>query len=264
MNFGEHKKMIKLSITFIYQKLDMKYYHNEKIHNKTAPDKIVPFVIELIKPNSVVDIGCGLGNFLHSFKSCGVTDVLGVDGPWVNKDLLSKYLDKNEFYECDLEQELNFRKNFDLVVNLEVAEHLSPEAAEIHVKNLVNAGKIILFSAAIPGQGGQNHLNEQWLSFWEKLFNHHGYIFQDLIRPFMWNEQDIEWWYRQNMIFVTPKDFEMLPPPKPYPILDIVHPELFRLKDERLQHEKSRLKDLLEGKAEKKLYLKLLLKSFLK
>jgi 2-polyprenyl-3-methyl-5-hydroxy-6-metoxy-1,4-benzoquinol methylase len=63
-------------------------------------------------------------------------------------------------------QPLDLEKEFDLVVSLEVAEHLPASAADQFVNTLVKHGKKILFSAAIPGQGGQDHLNEQWPDYW--------------------------------------------------------------------------------------------------
>ena len=70
-----------------------KYKHEEEIHNLKDPNIIVPEIIELLNPKSVVDIGCGLGTFLNVFKRLGVNDILGIDGPWINKDLLGKYID---------------------------------------------------------------------------------------------------------------------------------------------------------------------------
>src|SRR5687768_14165313 len=152
-----------------------KYTHSEEVHNLSAPQEIVPQLVKLFNPKSVVDIGCGLGTFLHCFKLEGVKDVLGIDGPWVNKELLKKYLNENEFLERDLEKEILLEKKYDLVLSLEVAEHLAPESADIFIQSLISSGRIIIFSAAIPRQGGQNHVNEQWLPFWEDKFMRYGY-----------------------------------------------------------------------------------------
>ena len=76
-----------------------KYIHREDIHNLDAPQVIVPLVMELIKPKTVIDVGCGLGTFLWCFKELGVQTVLGLDGNWVNRDQLFKYLEPHEFLE---------------------------------------------------------------------------------------------------------------------------------------------------------------------
>jgi 2-polyprenyl-3-methyl-5-hydroxy-6-metoxy-1,4-benzoquinol methylase len=80
------------------------YVHTRNAHNLTAPREIVPVIMKLLNPTSVADIGCGIGTFLYCFKESGVKQVLGIDGKWVNKDLLSEYLLPEEFNEFDLEK----------------------------------------------------------------------------------------------------------------------------------------------------------------
>ncbi len=234
-----------------------KYIHTESIHNLRDPKQIVPEIIKIINPKSVVDIGCGLGTFLYCFKENGVSDVLGIDGPWTDKDKLSKYLNENEFLEKNLEEVFKLDKKYDLAISLEVAEHVSPESADIFVKNLISAGKIILFSAAIPLQGGQNHINEQWLSYWEEKFSENGYKIHDVMRPLIWNNADIFWWYRQNMVLVTPNDYPIDENLFKNPIRDIIHPKLFLLKC-------NQLKVMEDGELSPKTYFRLLLKSIKK
>ena len=62
-----------------------RYIHHEKAHNLIAPEIIVPVITDVLNPQSVVDVGCGIGTFLHVFKKNGVTDILGLDGRWVNR-----------------------------------------------------------------------------------------------------------------------------------------------------------------------------------
>ena len=201
------------------------YIHEEKIHNFKAAEIIVPIIIEKINPKSVVDVGCGLATWLKVFKDYGIKKVLGIDGNYVDKSLLK--ISTDEFTSDDLTLPLKIER-FDLALCLEVAEHLAPGAAYTIVKSLVKASDVILFSAAIPGQGGQNHLNEQWPSYWQELFAKHGYSFYDIIRPLIWNNDVIEYWYRQN-IFIVSKihlaDFNDSISSKK--ILDIVHPDTF-------------------------------------
>lgn len=232
-----------------------KYIHEEIVHNLKSPEIIVPEVIKLINPKSVVDIGCGTGTFLHVFKKYGIRDILGIDGAWVEKQLLYKNLTSEEFQEADLEKEIKLNKKYDLVVSLEVAEHLSTDSAEVFVQSLINAGNIILFSAAIPNQGGQNHINEQWLTYWEKLFLKHNYIIYDVIRPIFWDNPNVFWWYKQNIVLIASKDFK-LSFNLPYcPMRNIIHYELYNAKNDILEK-------IIRGKMKKKLYLKWLLKSF--
>ena len=113
--------------------MKLKYRHFEELHNLDAPREIVPVIMDLVNPTSVVDVGCGLGTFIHVFKDNGVADALGIDGSWCNKELLFKYINKEEFLEKDLEQIIRIDKKFDLVVCLEVAEHLTEKRADSFV-----------------------------------------------------------------------------------------------------------------------------------
>jgi SAM-dependent methyltransferase len=180
-----------------------KYIHYEFSEDMVSPNEIAPVVYHLIKPKTVVDFGCGVGTFLRAFKDLGAEEILGLDGPWLSIDQLSKYIDRTTFKETDLEAPVSLSKKYDLAICLEVAEHLKELAADILINTLVRASDVILFSAAVPGQGGQNHINEQWKFYWEAKFNNHGYYFHDVLRPIFWDNKNIAWWYKQNMFLVV-------------------------------------------------------------
>jgi SAM-dependent methyltransferase len=163
--------------------------------------QIVPIVTAMIRPASVIDVGCGTGAFLNCFKTHGVRDVLGVDGEWAKP-----LLDTSEFRRADLSKPLGVDRCFDLVVSLEVAEHLPDSTARTFVQSLAGLGPLVLFSAAIPHQGGTGHLNEQWPDYWASLFNEHGFGLVDCFRAQLWNNRDVEWWYAQNMFLYAAID----------------------------------------------------------
>jgi SAM-dependent methyltransferase len=162
---------------------------------------VVPLVLEYVKPTSVVDVGCGTGGWLAEFRKHGIEDVYGVDGPWVSKELLE--IPDDRFRVADVGQPIRENRRFDLVISLETAEHLPADAARIFVDSLTTLGSVVVFSAAIPFQGGNNHLNEQWPDYWAALFAERGYTFVDCLRPRVWNNPTVEWWYVQNMFFVV-------------------------------------------------------------
>lgn len=199
------------------------YTHKEDVHNLTAPREIVPLLMEMLNPTSVIDVGCGIGTWLKAFDEVGVVDYLGVDGHFIDRKLLK--INAQKFLSQDLRKAWSVKRKFDLVISLEVAEHLPEEVADLFVTVLVSHGDTILFSAAVPGQGGQNHLNEQWPSYWQKKFERHGFFCHDLIRPLIWNNIKVDWWYRQNMILISklPSTIEVLP---------LVHPECLRHKQQ--------------------------------
>ena len=184
---------------------DIKYLHNEAVHNFKAPNEIVPFVINLLNPKSVVDIGCGIGTWLAIFKEHGVQKILGLDGSFVDKKLLK--IHETSFKEVDLEKSFELENKFDLAISLEVAEHISFENSDVFIKSICNLSDLVIFSAAIPNQGGQNHINEQPPMFWIQKFELKGYKAYDVIRPVFWNNVDVDWWYKQNIfIFSKNKD----------------------------------------------------------
>lgn len=188
----------------------IKYVYDESVHNMNAPTVVVPFILDLFPTiGSAVDFGCGLGTWLKAFKDKGVEEILGLDGAWNDPNLLFQYIKENEFRCVDLEKPIQLDKIYDLVISLEVAEHLHEQAADTFVQSLVDAGKIILFSAATPGQCGFKHVNEQWQSYWVNKFRQHGYKSYDIIREKIWDYSKVETWYKQNMFLVVHNSIKM-------------------------------------------------------
>ena len=167
-----------------------------------SAEKTLSVVIEKLPPiNSVVDVGCGVGTWLLSFLKLQnrKMDILGIDGPWVDPGLL--LIPEENFLAADLSLEIpRINRKYDLAISLEVAEHLPPEKAGAFVSFLTGMSDFVLFSAAIPFQGGTNHFNEQWQSYWADLFEKDGYVPADFIRPVLWNDDKIPVHYRQNTV----------------------------------------------------------------
>jgi len=201
-----------------------KYIHRQIEHNTNAAEVVVPHIINMLNPKSVVDIGCGLGTWLKVFKDNGVNVIKGFDGHHLNTDLI--VVDVSCVTKTDLEKPFKDSIKYDLAVSLEVAEHLSEAAADNFVASIVNLADIVLFSAAVPDQGGQNHINEQLPSYWEAKFKKYDFHFYDVLRSEFWDNQNVDLWYRQNMFIVAKKGTEnILPAPKP--VHNIIHPEMF-------------------------------------
>jgi SAM-dependent methyltransferase len=172
---------------------------------RSSAEAIVPLVLERVHPRSVVDVGCGIGVWLEAFATHGVDDYLGVDGPWVPHEAL--LIPEERFVAARLDSPLDLGRRFDLAVALEVAEHLPEHRAAGFVANLARLAPCILFSAAIPHQGGTDHLNEQWLDYWAEFFAAHGYAAVDGIRPVIWSDPDVLPFYRQNVVIFAMPDF---------------------------------------------------------
>jgi SAM-dependent methyltransferase len=181
------------------------FYRNIHQSSHRSAKEIVPLIIELMQPRSVIDIGCGVGTWLAVFKEYGIEDIFGVDGNYVDKKLLE--IPEENFLSFDLEKPFRMDRQFDLVVSLEVAEHLPGSCAEIFIDSLTSLGPVILFSAAIPFQGGEYHVNEQWPDYWAKLFQKKGYVIIDYIRNKIWQNEAVEWYYAQNILIFAKEHY---------------------------------------------------------
>jgi GT2 family glycosyltransferase len=163
----------------------------------------VPLIMELLAPRSVIDVGCGQGDWLHAFGQCGVEDYLGIDGDHVQPEALR--IPAASFRPWDLTHPLEIGRRFDLAVCLEVGEHLPERCAPFLVHSLTSAAPAVVFSAAIPGQGGVRHINEQWPWYWQELFAAAGYRCLDVFRKALWQHPEVAPFYQQNLyLFVAP------------------------------------------------------------
>jgi hypothetical protein len=176
---------------------DATFFENHTDGSVRSASIVVPLILKLFKPKSVVDFGCGVGGWLKEFSRGGVEDILGIDGDYIRREQL--LIPPDKFESQDLMRP-TIRKRFDLAISLEVAEHLPESSADALVSTLVKAAPVVVFSAAIKGQGGTNHINEQWQSYWARRFQSHGYCIVDCIRPTIFDDERVERWYRQNIL----------------------------------------------------------------
>ncbi|MBU2648385.1 class I SAM-dependent methyltransferase, partial [bacterium] len=179
------------------------YYEKLKEGSRRSAKVVVPLVMELVAPSSVIDIGCGVGIWLSVFREYGLENVMGIDGDHVDRSFLE--IPDDCFRRHDLRLPFELDSKFDLIMSLEVAEHLPPKCAEMFVDMLVRLGSVILFSAAIPFQGGENHMNEQWPEYWVKYFQLKKYVVIDCIRKKVWSDDQVDWWYAQNLLMFVQK-----------------------------------------------------------
>lgn len=207
------------------------FYELESAGSLMSAREVIPVVMQFIIPQSVIDIGCGTGTWLAEWAKKGVKDISGIDGGYINESQL--IIHKDNFISRDLEKELNIQRQYDLVMSLEVAEHLSPQAAPVFIRSLCKLGNVILFSAAIPHQGGILHFNEQYPDYWIKLFAQNDFAPYDCIREKIWNNDNVNACYRQNILFFLKKSER-----DQYPqischnkaVLPLIHPEHYELK----------------------------------
>jgi len=180
-----------------------KFYDSQAEGSSRSARLIVPIIADAIKPTSVIDIGCGVGHWLSEFRRAGATTVTGVDGPWALDDLK---IDKTDFVQYDfVGSRAPFKpptplQRYDLLTSFEFVEHIDENRADALIDYFCATADSIVVSAAVPDQGGTNHVNERWPDYWAAKFAAHGYVACDFIRPIAWRMPDIEPWYIQNSI----------------------------------------------------------------
>ncbi len=211
---------------------DEEFYANRRNQVEPSAEAIMGHVLSLCHIESIVDFGCGTGTWMNAAQSHGAKRVLGIEGDWLKEE----YLDRPglEVHRHDLTEPLNIDRKFDLAISLEVGEHLPEERAQSFVEDICRTSTKVLFGAAIPEQGGVGHINEQWQSYWARLFSELDYKAFDVIRPKIWSNSNIPLWYKQNTILYLHKD--ELKNKEQFSIslqevspvdLDIVHPDLY-------------------------------------
>lgn len=226
---------------------DRAFYAEHAAGSRRSADVVVPLVLEAVGPRSVADVGCGTGEWLAAFRERGVTDVLGLDGAYAAE--LGLKIPKEDFKAVTLPAGMDAGRRFDLAMSVEAAEHLPAARAAELVAGLCGLSDVILFSAAIPFQGGTNHVNEQWPDYWAKLFAARGYQAVDCLRDELWNDERVEWWYAQNLLFFATAEavqsHSFLKDAAGKPLRRLVHPRNYLEKLEQLRPERQPLRKLL-------------------
>lgn len=199
---------------------DSNFYNEMELLSVTSAKDLIPILMDRYRPSSVADVGCGTGAFAHELISLGVEDVVGYEGDWMKNT--QTILSKSKYVYCDLTRKIDASRVFDLCLCLEVAEHIDKSKARTLVDSLTALSSRIVFSAAIPKQGGNHHINEQWPEYWAKLFAEKGFLLDWDPRISIWDNHNIAACYRQNLLVFTRGTSQEIK----YPI-SLVHPEIW-------------------------------------
>lgn len=206
------------------------FYRNQADNSYRSARIILPIVLEKLRSTSLIDVGCGVGTWMAAAKECGVTTIRGLEGSWIEN--VKHFRPNLDIRVGDLEQPIKQDRRFDLAICMEVAEHLSAQRAESLVRDLCNLSDSVLFGAAIPAQPGVGHINCQWQSYWAALFRKNGRVALDPVRPAVWGNQQVSYWYQQNpLLYVMPDRADLFPRPV---MLDFGHPEVVALRERSL------------------------------
>jgi len=184
----------------------------------SAANVVVPWVLQHTKAYKVIDVGCGTAAWAATAQALGC-DVKGVDAHVPEERL---FILPEQFERMDLSEGVDCT-GYDLAMTLEVAEHLPESAAAKFVAGLCKA-KYVLWSAAIPGQGGLHHINEQWTTWWAEHFADNGYAGSCDIRWAHWDDRRVAGYYRQNLVvWARPDDLRAMN--MSIGVSDDVHPD---------------------------------------
>ena len=198
----------------------IKYKHSNNLHSLSGAKSALPEILAGSTPESLLDVGCGTGTWMKAAIDLRIKEVIGING--IIPPLEELNVDEKLIIKADLSQPLDLKRKFDLLLCLEVAEHLDETDARRLIESLTRHSDTIAFSAAIPGQSGDHHANCQWPQYWQALFNEFSFSCSDDIRFKIWEEESIEPWYRQNL-FMARRDKEAGSEAR---LLHIIHHEL--------------------------------------
>ncbi len=179
-------------------KYDNAFFEYAATSSTYAAGVVTALLAPLLKVESVLDVGCASGTWLNAWSKTGVGDIHGVDGDYLDINLLE--IARTHFTPTDLNSAFDLDRKFDLVQSLEVGEHIQPESSEAFIDSIArHASRFVLFSAAPPGQGGEYHVNERDYDFWRAGLGKHDYVAVDAVRPAIIGDARISYWYRYNM-----------------------------------------------------------------
>jgi SAM-dependent methyltransferase len=201
----------------------IEYEHWRNRHTVDGPRKALPVLLGAARPGSLLDVGCGTGSWLRAALDFGIRDVRGVDGVPVPDDQRAAPAERMEVR--DLRQSWDLGRKYDVAICLEVAEHIESACEAALFDTLTRHSDLIIFSAACPGQNGQHHVNCQWPSHWQARFNERGFAARDDVRWQIWESDDIEPWYRQNVFIARREPANAGKEPR---IRSVVHPDMVR------------------------------------
>lgn len=195
---------------FVYKHLehetiyDSDYYEQVEIRAMRSAEAIATSILSDLRPNTIVDVGCGTGVLLESLRQRGCH----IHGLEYSEAALQYCRDRGlNVQKFDLERDtFTDTQVFDVAVSMEVAEHLPKESADRYIDLLTRLSSVIVFTAAPPGQRGTDHVNEQPQSYWISKFKIHGFMYDEgLVKHWSENWKDTKvvhpHYFKNLMIF---------------------------------------------------------------
>jgi hypothetical protein len=175
------------------------YWENSTGEGHLFDGKLSIGILEFLKIKkitSLVDFGCGLAEYVKLFKENNIYCKAYDGNP--NTETLTQGLGN----VLDLSQEINLNETFDCVLSLEVGEHIPKDYEKIFINNLCkHSKKYIILSWAIPGQGGDGHVNCQTNEYIINEMLNRNYILNLEYTNILREKSYLSWFKNTLMIF---------------------------------------------------------------
>lgn len=129
-------------------------------------------IVSGIQPSMVLDTGCAMGFLVEALRERGV-EAFGID--------ISEYAIENVVQDirpyCWVGSVTEaFPKRYDLIVCIEVLEHMKPPEAERALENICRHTDDVLFSSTPFDYKEATHFNVQPPEHWAELFARQGFL----------------------------------------------------------------------------------------
>lgn len=164
---------------------------------------IAETIIKEYQPKTIIEFGCGTGALAREFASRGIT-VVAIDG--YSMPDFSNYSDV-KFTKIDLNNVnetqkflSSFNSKFDLAISIEVAEHLNPDVSQSFIQWMTSVADVVVFSAAVPHQDGDGHINCRTRQDWYKFLKKSDFVIADTLRIHFTSNLRLGLWHKLNVI----------------------------------------------------------------
>ena len=139
-------------------------------------DGIAEHIANEIKPITVLDAGCAMGFLVESLRNRNI-EAFGIDtSEFAIQNVLPEI---KPFCWVGSITEQFPQEKYDLIVCIEVLEHLPTSQAEKTIANFCNHSDLVLFSSTPVDYKEASHLNVNPVEYWTKLFARNNF-FHDL------------------------------------------------------------------------------------
>lgn len=159
-------------------------------------------IIDELRPKRAIDVGCGTGALLRALQDSGCS-CLGLEYADAALDICrSRGLDVMKF-DIEHDKLAQYLGPFDVTISMEVAEHLPEKCADSYVGLLSTLSPILVLTAATPGQGGTDHVNEQPHEYWIRRFADRGFVLDRILSDkwrSQWDAEGIVGFYHKNIM----------------------------------------------------------------